>query len=222
MEYDKRHYLTFIFYWGKRLSFHYKFLFLNGIILFGIAIIIALLTSLDTSLNNIFILSPTNPFVALVRVISKLGSFVIITSMTLLLGIWLWLKKRIYEAIWVVATMGSCRIVFTMLKILVGRERPVFDEPLTHALSYSFPSGHSVNSLMFLLVCYSIFSYRKSFLWIAIIGTLLIGWSRLALGAHWFSDVLAGWGCGFMWISIAYQVKISIPLQNYVNKYFPN
>lgn len=190
-------------------------------VLFCAAIFIALCTSLDATLSNILILSPYSDFLSITRIISKIGSFAIITPLTLILGGWLWLKKRVYEAIWAVATMGSCRIVFSALKIIVGRDRPTFEDQLTHAISYSFPSGHSVNSIAFLLVCYFIFSQRKSILFIGIISTFFIGWSRLALGAHWCSDVLAGWGCGVMWVSIAYQAKISIPLQNYVNKYLP-
>lgn len=188
---------------------------------FFIAILIALLTPWDAILSHIFILSPSDELVSIAKIISKLGSFAVITPLTLILGGWLWLKKRFYEALWAVASMGSCRIVFTILKVIVGRERPVFDEPLTHAISYSFPSGHSTNSIAFLLVCYFIFSQKKSILLTTFILTLLIGWTRLALGAHWCSDVLAGWGCGLMWISMAYQAKISIPLQNYVNKYLP-
>lgn len=204
------------------LSFHCKPLFLSGIALFFIAVLIALLTPWDAALSHLLILSPADGLVSITKIISKLGSFAIVTPLTLILGGWLWLKKRFYEALWAVATMGSCRIIFTILKVIIGRERPVFDEPLTHAISYSFPSGHSVNSIAFLLVCYFIFSQRKSILFMTIIATLLIGWTRLALGAHWCSDVLAGWGCGLMWISITYQAKISIPLQTYVNKYLPH
>lgn len=204
------------------MSFYYRPLFISGMALFCIAIIIALFTTWDITLSHIFILSPLDSDVPLIKSISKIGSFAVITPLTLLLGGWLWIKKRAYEAIWVLITMGSCRIVFTGLKLLIGRARPIFDEPLTHALSYSFPSGHSVNSLAFLFVCYFIFEQKKSILTLCIIGSFLIGWSRLALGAHWCSDVLAGWGCGLMWISLAYQAKVSIPLQNYAQRYLPH
>lgn len=203
------------------MSFYYRPLFIGGMVLFCIAVAIALFTSLDLTLSHIFILSPLDSDVPLVKSISKIGSFAVITPLTLLLSGWLWIKKRAYEALWVLVTMGACRIIFTGLKLLVGRARPIFDEPLTHALSYSFPSGHSVNSLAFLFVCYFIFKQKKSMLTLCIIGSFLIGWSRLALGAHWCSDVLAGWGCGLMWISLAYQAKISIPLQNYAQRYLP-
>ncbi|EUK19460.1 phosphatase PAP2 family protein [Commensalibacter papalotli (ex Servin-Garciduenas et al. 2014)] len=203
------------------MSFHYKSLFVSGMALFCIAILIALFTTWDATLSHILVYSPSDYDVPLVKAISKIGSFTIITPLTLLLGGWLWFKKRAYEAIWVLITMGSCRIVFTLLKLAVGRARPIFDEPLTHAISYSFPSGHSVNSLAFLFVCYFIFDQKRSMLILCILGSLLIGWSRLALGAHWCSDVLAGWGGGLMWISFAYQAKVSIPLQNYINQYLP-
>lgn len=203
------------------MSLHYKSLFISGMALFFIAIMIALFTMWDIPLSYLFVYSPTDYALPLVKTVSKIGSFAIITPLTLLLSGWLWVKKRAYEALWVLITMGSCRIIFAILKLIVGRARPVFDEPLTHALSYSFPSGHSVNSLAFLFVCYFIFNQRKSVLILCILGSFLIGWSRLALGAHWCSDVLAGWGCGLMWIALAYQLKISIPLQNHVKQYLP-
>ncbi|MDI2091453.1 phosphatase PAP2 family protein [Commensalibacter oyaizuii] len=199
-----------------------KILFDSGLILFCVAAFIFAFTTWDQSLSHVLILSRTDFIVPIVKIISKTGSFVCITSAALILGTWLWLKKRIYDAIWVIVAMGSCRIVFAGLKLIVDRARPVFDEPLTHAITASFPSGHAVNSFMFLMVCYVILRYRASILYLTLLWGLLIGWSRLALGAHWFSDVLAGWGCALMWFVILAQIKDSSRLQQWCNQRFLN
>ena len=92
-----------------------------------------------------------------------------------------------------------------LLKLLFERPRPDF-MPLIDEISYSFPSGHAMNSFIF-YACVSFFIFRhfkmKTLGWIHIAASailvLLIGVSRIYLGAHYPSDVVAGYAAGLLW-----------------------
>ncbi len=95
-----------------------------------------------------------------------------------------------------------------LLKNMFHRPRPDLI-PLVHETSYSFPSGHSMNSFIF-YTCLSFFIFRKiknkklsiALIIISAIFIFLIGISRIYLGAHYPSDVLAGYIAGLCWFII--------------------
>lgn len=95
-----------------------------------------------------------------------------------------------------------------ILKHLFVRPRPQF-MPLINEPSYSFPSGHSMNSFVFYTcLAYFIFSrvdnrtYRRLLYFLSAAIILLIGISRIYLGAHYPSDVLAGYAAGALWFFV--------------------
>ncbi len=82
------------------------------------------------------------------------------------------------------------------LKLAVQRTRPVLENPILALNTYSFPSGHTAASTAFygMLAAYLAFRYpRLRWLWraAAFLAILLVGYSRMALGVHYFGDVLA-------------------------------
>jgi undecaprenyl-diphosphatase len=105
----------------------------------------------------------------------------------------------------IVASVGG-GIVDTLVKIAVGRPRPKFDQPITTAFGNSFPSGHSMSSL----ICYGALllvfmplipsGARRIALALTSFWVLAIGVSRLALGVHYISDVLGGYVLGAAWL----------------------
>jgi membrane-associated phospholipid phosphatase len=109
-----------------------------------------------------------------------------------------------------VAAFGGAALLARVLKVAVRRSRPPYASVLLHGFSYSFPSGHATDSLIgygmlayFLLVCWG----KHSFTQAAIISgsallVLAIGFSRLYLGVHYFSDVIGGYAAGMVWLSI--------------------
>jgi undecaprenyl-diphosphatase len=99
-------------------------------------------------------------------------------------------------------------ILNSTLKLLFARERPYFADPLVIEQNFSFPSGHAMMSL----IGYGIFTYfllrglkngyARFLLMIGvIILVILIGTSRVTLGVHYLSDVIAGFAAGGFWLT---------------------
>ena len=113
------------------------------------------------------------------------------------IGLWQVGSRRL--ATWAVTTMAVGGALGVGLKALVERARPTFADPVSAAGSYSFPSGHALNSFLgvavLLLIAVPMLSRRGR--WLAWAGAgalvLLTGFDRLALGVHFTSDVVAGW-----------------------------
>jgi membrane-associated phospholipid phosphatase len=119
----------------------------------------------------------------------------------LLLVIWLARRRAWPLAVWVAVTMTAGGVLGVVLKLLVGRHRPDLLDPVARASGYSFPSGHALNNALaasvFLLVLLPVFPRKRAFLWAgAIVIPLITGLSRIGLGVHWTSDVVAGWLLG--------------------------
>ena len=121
------------------------------------------------------------------------------------LGLVIWLaRRRVWSlAVWVAVTMTAGGVLGAVLKLLVGRHRPDLLDPVARASGYSFPSGHALNSALaasvFLLVLLPVFPRRRLLLRAAaVVIPLITGLSRIGLGVHWTSDVVAGWLLGVM------------------------
>ena len=114
------------------------------------------------------------------------------------------------EAVLFAATVIGGWLVNSGIKALVGRPRPTIVPHLTEASGNSFPSGHSFNSaVVFLAVAlaFASMSPRRSVRWTIIASavalTWLIAFSRVWLGVHFPSDVIAGWLGGASWAFLA-------------------
>lgn len=110
------------------------------------------------------------------------------------------------EAVLLVGTIMSGWIVDSAIKYLVGRPRPTIVPHLAQAGGNSFPSGHSFNSAVVYIGIALAFaalsprqSVRMTLIASAMVLTLLIALSRVWLGVHWPTDVVAGWTGGAAW-----------------------
>lgn len=129
--------------------------------------------------------------------------------MTALLALWLWRRRARYWLIALLLSVPGGMLLNVLLKWLFQRERPQFDEPLLTLASYSFPSGHTSGAMLFygFLVAYFVRTTHSRRLWLlAVVGAglmvLLVATSRVYLGAHHLSDVLAAIAEGCLWLSI--------------------
>jgi len=113
---------------------------------------------------------------------------------------WLWWRGARRLAIWALVTMATGGVLGVVVKLIVERSRPSFPEPLTTASGFSFPSGHALNSLLCVgIVILALLPAlnRVGRLMAYTVGAglvLLTGYDRIALGVHYVSDVVAGWG----------------------------
>ncbi|WIM93706.1 phosphatase PAP2 family protein [Actinoplanes oblitus] len=117
----------------------------------------------------------------------------------LVLAIWLARRNEVVLAWWVAATMAAGGALGGVLKLLFGRHRPDLLDPVARATGFSFPSGHALNAALgaavFLLVLLPRAGGRGRRLALCAAGVLLpviTAYSRVALGVHWTSDVVAG------------------------------
>ncbi len=117
-----------------------------------------------------------------------------------------WARQWGYLGTWIVAVAG-CAILNRLLKELFDRPRPSFDHPLLIETSYSFPSGHAMESLVmygmlayFAVLALRTWRARTAVVFGATLLVLLIGLSRMYLGVHYFSDVAAGYAAGGVWL----------------------
>jgi membrane-associated phospholipid phosphatase len=141
--------------------------------------------------------------------VTELGSvwFLSFCTLAAITALWVNAKDRL-GILFLLIAIGGGGALTKLLKHLYGRGRPSIN-PEIDAIGYSFPSGHSMGSLIFYgFIAYLIVrSARKPFTkWITIFvaGFLVvgIGFTRIYLGAHFPSDVLAGHLAGAIWLLI--------------------
>ncbi|WP_369137492.1 phosphatase PAP2 family protein [Modestobacter versicolor] len=119
--------------------------------------------------------------------------------------VWLLLRRCWWTATWVVAAAGLVSPLTTALKELVGRQRPQFAEGGARYESLSFPSGHSSGIAALVTVALVLAwpllapAARRAWLAVGVALVLLVGLTRMWLGVHFLSDVLAGWAVGLGW-----------------------
>jgi undecaprenyl-diphosphatase len=135
-------------------------------------------------------------FLEVVQSVSQPRWFQVVVA---LMALWFLIKGAHRLALWAAVTMAVGGLLGVLLKQLVARGRPVIDDPIVHIGGYSFPSGHALNSMLgvgvLLLGLIPLLGRRTTIVaWFLGVGiVLLVGFDRIALGAHYVSDVLAGW-----------------------------
>ena len=119
------------------------------------------------------------------------------------------LIRRQYQlAAYLLVTGLGALALDPVIKLLVGRLRPVVPMPITHAPGNSFPSGHALDATVFYGVMLLVFlpiippRLRKLATGLVIALVTAIGFSRIALGVHFPSDVAGGWLLGIAWLGI--------------------
>lgn len=142
-------------------------------------------------------------------IVTQLGGWKVITVGSILIIIYLAVRKRIDRLLCYVAAILGGNFLFLTLKMTIHRVRPISETSLINVAGWSFPSGHSVMSVIF----YGMLSYfilRETQSWrlrvfaalTALFVVFLIGFSRIYLQVHYLSDVVAGYAGGFFWLSI--------------------
>lgn len=141
------------------------------------------------------------------KVLSFFGSpdwFYVIVPLAALL---VWRRGRNRLAVFLVVTTLGGGLLDTVVKVVVSRPRPSLVDPVATAHGKSFPSGHAMSSTIgygaLLLVFLPVVAPRLRAAVVAGFALLVlaIGFSRLALGVHYITDVLGGYVLGLAWLA---------------------
>ncbi|WP_426130964.1 phosphatase PAP2 family protein [Pararhizobium sp. PWRC1-1] len=148
-----------------------------------------------------------------VRDVTSLGGTTVLTLVTLITIGYLLLAQRRRLAILLFLSVTGGWLVSHALKLGVARPRPDIVAHLTEVNDLSFPSGHAMLSAVTYLTIAAILVHtqdrsgvRMYIMLIAVFLSLLIGLSRIYLGVHYPTDVLAGWCAGAAWASLCWLV----------------
>lgn len=149
--------------------------------------------------------------------ITALGSVTVLGLLILLAFALLACLRRWDEGALLVAGAGGGLLISQGLKQVFGRERPEMAYRAVEAVNASFPSGHAMLSAVVFLtlgVLAARFADRRRVKILAVsaavLVSLLVGASRVYLGVHWASDVLAGWCMGGAWAMACWLVAYLI------------
>lgn len=189
------------------------FTLLAGLVLGGWSPLRRLDVTVTETLHGYAVAHPL--WVRVMRVCTDLFAPWPLRAAALFLVLWLVSRGARRLAVWVLTTMVVGGLLGPLLKLLVGRDRPVLPDPVAEAPGLAFPSGHALNAMLAAGVLVVVFLPRpptstrtgqpvtragpltQAAIWLAaLLLALVTGFSRIALGVHWSSDVLAGWLLG--------------------------
>lgn len=138
----------------------------------------------------------------IVPVLTRLGGFKGITLMTTLVSCLLLWQQRWRSLIYLLMTMIGSGLFNRLAKGVLHRVRPSLWESLSPELDFAFPSGHATASMTF-VAALIILTWGTRWCWLAFLGgssfVVAIAWTRLYLGVHFPSDILAGWLASMAW-----------------------
>ncbi|MFF7387734.1 phosphatase PAP2 family protein [Streptomyces scabiei] len=126
-------------------------------------------------------------------------------------AIWLvWRHREWWLALWLAVTCAAGTALQQGLKAAVGRERPAWPDPVDSAHYAAYPSGHAMTATVVLgLLVWLLHRYGagravvRTAVVVTVVSVVGVGLTRIWLGVHWASDVLAGWLLGGLTIALA-------------------
>ncbi|MEV7521200.1 phosphatase PAP2 family protein [Streptomyces sp. NPDC091371] len=126
----------------------------------------------------------------------------------------LWRRGDRERAVRVALAVVAASVVQQGVKALVGRERPVWPDPVDSAQYAAYPSGHAMTAtvvcgLLLWLLPRTTSPSRAGAAWaLAAVSVLGVGFTRIYLGVHWLSDVVGGWLLGVALLALATSVPV--------------
>lgn len=172
------------------------------------------LASIDPVIWEWAVTHRTPALTAAAVTVTELGSTLsmgVIASVTVLA---LWFRGRRGDALLVAVVSAGAGLLVLVGKATVGRQRPPEEFRLVTETNESFPSGHALASAAIVGVLLVVFvpmirstGWRATAIGGGVLFVFAIGWSRIYLGVHWATDVIAGWLTGVAWLLLCVTVR---------------
>jgi membrane-associated phospholipid phosphatase len=166
------------------------------------------LVQADLAIFNFFQSLRTSTVDRIMVAITAMGGITILLPLVIVVLVWLAVRRCWHTAGYWLAAVGSYEIFVQLLKFTLARGRPMRLYSNRAIEQFAFPSGHATSSMViygflaFLLSRNQSANVRIAIMAITAVLVALIGFSRVYLGAHWLSDVLAGFALGLAWIAL--------------------
>jgi membrane-associated phospholipid phosphatase len=165
-------------------------------------------TGLDNRIADELHEHATRPLTEFFEAVTTLGNGIVLAGVAAIAA-YLLARRRYYaEAVLMVLAYVGAEVLSYSLKLAFRRDRPFFTDPLATVSTYSFPSGHATVSVaVYGALCLVLLRRltgpaRVVCLAATVLLVSLIGFSRLYLGVHFLSDVLAGFSVGLAWLAL--------------------
>ena len=165
-------------------------------------------TGLDNRIANELHEHATRPLTEFFEAVTTLGNGIVLAGVAAIAAYLLARRRYHPEAVLMVLAYGGAQVLSFSLKQAFRRDRPFFTDPLATLSTYSFPSGHATVSiavygaLTLVLLRRLRGPARVLCFAAAVLLVSLIGFSRMYLGVHFLSDVLAGYSVGLAWLAL--------------------
>lgn len=161
------------------------------------------------------LVAPHGPLVTVLTAITDLGGLAVLLWLVSVGVVGLLIRRQGRLAVYLLVTGAGALILDPILKALVDRLRPEVQVPIGTYSGESFPSGHALGSMVAYGALLLVFLPALSGRWrrVAVVVTAavvaLIGFTRVALGVHFVSDVLGAWLLGAVWLGVtAYAFRL--------------
>lgn len=197
---------------GLHLTVGMALLFVAGLVFHELAEAVMgqeAITVLDVQVAHWFNAHAFEPVTSLMYLITYVHSVAGMVVLIGLLGWYLWKQQARYWLLALAFAAPGGMVLNVALKYVFQRARPVFEEPMVTLATYSFPSGHTTAATCFygLLASYLViarpaWSVRAGTVAFCLTMVLLVAFSRVYLGAHYVSDVLAAMAESVAWLAV--------------------
>jgi membrane-associated phospholipid phosphatase len=150
----------------------------------------------------------SGPLTTAAIAVTQIGSTAAMGVLAVLAALVLLRRSRPFDAVFVVGNAAGASLLFSGIKRVLDRDRPPEVDRLVGAANESLPSGHAtmavavIGSLVVLLWAGRSASARAAMVAAATLWVVAVGLTRIYLGVHWFSDVVAGWLVGGAWLAL--------------------
>jgi len=167
------------------------------------------LDTVDTPTLDFFVRHRESWLTTAMKVVSALGSSAALIPLVIVVGgAWWWRRRTLWPLALCSGAYLGAEVLSRVVKELVARPRPPLFDAVQRFAGFAFPSGHATvaAAAWCALACVAAGATprwsRKVLCWaLAVAVAALVGVSRLYLGAHWLTDVVAGWALGGSWLA---------------------